>query len=74
MLDDGRVAVPDWPVPPGYMDTWVNMARVFEEAIALGYSDSEAWEELFDDEDRLRFYRAVYGNKPQRKRKRAPDA
>ena len=34
--------------------------------IEMLFSDDEAWEVLFSDEDRLEMHRAVYGNKPSR--------
>lgn len=64
--------VPDWPPPFRFAHpAHDRQARTFEPFIAAGFSDAEAFDALFTDDQRLSVFRAVHGNRkgPRRKRR-----
>lgn len=65
------VCVPDLPPPFQFaLPSWPRMMRTAEPYIAAGFTDAEAWDALFDDDQRLHTFRSVYGNRkgPVRRR------
>lgn len=64
MLNTGDVGVPDRP-PEIFRygnHNHAQMARSFEPYIVAGLDDRCAWEALFTEEQRLRWFRVAYGN------------
>ena len=65
------VAVPDLPPPFRFaLADHPRLMRSFEPFIAAGFSDAEAWESLFSDDQRLAEFRSVYGNRKGRVKRR----
>lgn len=67
------IAVPDRSphlFPFGLHD-WPQKVRTFEPYIAAGFTDAEAWDALFDDDQRLHTFRSVYGNRKGRVQRRS---
>jgi hypothetical protein len=64
MLHPPGIVVPDWPPPFQFaLGDLPRMARTFLPAIEAHYTDAEAWELLFDDENRLAVFRSIHGNR-----------
>jgi hypothetical protein len=69
MLRANGIGVADWPTPFRFAHPdSLAMARTFEPFISRLLPDTAAWEALFDEEQRLRTFRAVYGNRKGKRR------